>query len=423
MGAQRLIRTLLLSTGLMAGACAWADDSRELKQVQGQIASQQQNLKQQQDKLNRLQQQLAKDEKAISAQAKRLNDTREQLRTNQAGLAKLNQQHKALGQQAERQQALLAEQLRAAYQSGRHDYLKLLLNGQDSADIDRLLHYYGHLNQVRAQALQELTSTREQLAANRRQAEHTQAELNRLLARQQQEQDSLRKTQAERSKTASALNATLAQGNLQLNSLQQAARQLEQKIKAALEKAAREQAAREKAAREQAARERAERERAARERDEQNDSGSAGPRRPPPVVVAPSGHFSGLKAAKGKLPWPVNGRLIHRYGSPRTSQLTWKGLLIGAPVGQQVRAIANGQVLYADWLSGFGMVMIIDHGQGFMSLYGHNQSLLLRAGDKVSAGQAVALSGESGGQASSGLYFEIRHQGQAIDPQAWLARR
>ncbi|GAA3544394.1 murein hydrolase activator EnvC [Zobellella aerophila] len=423
MGAQSLIRTLLLSTGLMAGACAWANDSKELKDVQGQIASQQQNLKQQQDQLKRLQQQLAKDEKAISVLAKRLNDTRDQLRAGQADLAKLNQQHRELGRQAERQQALLAEQLKAAYQNGRHDYLKLLLNGQDSADIDRLLHYYGHLNQIRAQALQELARTRQQLAENRRQAEHTQAELNRLLSRQQQEQDSLSKTQAERSKTAKALNATLTQGNLQLSSLQQAARQLEQKIREAREKAAREQAAREKAAREQAARERAERERATRERDHQDNAGSAGPRRPPPVVVTPSGNFSGLKAAKGKLPWPLNGRLIHRYGSPRTSQLSWKGLLIGTPVGQQVRAIANGQVLYADWLSGFGMVMIIDHGQGYMSLYGHNQSLLLQAGDKVSAGQPIALSGESGGQSNSGLYFEIRHQGQAIDPQAWLARR
>ncbi|WP_116474883.1 murein hydrolase activator EnvC [Zobellella maritima] len=415
MGTRSLIRTLLLSTGLMAGACAWADDSKELKDVQGQIASQQQNLKQQQDQLKRLQQQLAKDEKAISALASRLNDTRNRLSASQAELAQLNRRHQELGQQAERQQSLLAEQLRAAYQSGRHDYLKLLLNGQDSADIDRLLHYYSHLNQVRVRALHELAHTRQQLAENRRQAEHTQAELNRLLSRQQQEQDHLGKTQDERSKTAKALNAALAKGNLQLSSLQQAARQLEQKIREAREKAAREQAAREKAAREQA-----ERERAARNQDYQDEAGT---RRPPPVVVAPSGDFSGLRAVKGKLPWPLNGQLIHRYGSPRTSQLTWKGLLIGTPVGQQVRAIASGQVLYADWLSGFGMVMIIDHGQGYMSLYGHNQSLLLQAGDKVSAGQPIALSGESGGQSRSGLYFEIRHQGQAIDPLAWLARR
>ncbi|PSJ44429.1 hypothetical protein C7H85_13985 [Zobellella endophytica] len=408
MGLHRLIVSMLLSTGLMAGAFAWADDSKELKNVQGQIASQKQDLQQQQQQLQALQQQLAKDEKAISAQARELNQTRQQLKENETGLARLDQEHQALGKQAEQQQRLLAEQLRAAYQNGRHDYLKLLLNGQDSSDIDRLLHYYGHLNQARADALSGLARTREQLADNRRQAEQSRNRLNQLLARQQEEQQQLEAQQARRNETANKLNANLAQGNQKLASLQQAASHLEQQIKAAQEKAAREQAAREKAEREQLERER----RTARQQD---GSGRT------PVVAKPSGNFGGL--AKGTLPWPLRGQLIHRFGAARTSQLSWKGLLIGAGVGQEVKAVANGQVVYADWLNGFGMVMVIDHGKGYMSLYGHNQSLLQGPGDKVGAGQAIALSGESGGQDRSGLYFEIRYQGQAIDPLPWLARR
>ncbi len=407
MGKQRLIVSLLLlSTGLMAGAFAWANDSKDLKNVQGQIASQKQELQQQKKQLSELQQQLAKDEQAISSLARELNQTQNKLAENEAALARLDQEHQTLNQQAEQQQQLLAEQLRAAYQNGRHDYVKLLLNGQDSTEIDRLLHYYAHINQARADALQQLARTREQLADNRRQAEQSRNQLNQLLTRQQTERQKLSEQQAKRSQTAKQFNAALDQSNQRLNNLQQAANHLEQQIKAAQQRAAREQAARERAAREQAERERL--------AQQQGGTGRT------PVVAKTSGNLAGL--AKGTLPWPLKGSLIHRFGAARTSQLNWKGLLIGAPVGKEVSAIANGQVVYADWLSGFGMVMVIDHGKGYMSLYGHNQSLLRNPGDRVKAGQAIALSGESGGQDKSGLYFEIRYQGQAIDPLPWLTR-
>lgn len=421
MGIKKLfVSLLLLSAGLMAGTFAWADDSKELKNVQGQIASQKQDLQQQQKQLKQLQQQLANDEKAISAMARDLNQTRQKLKENETSLARLDKEHQQLNQQAERQQTLLAEQLRAAYQNGRHDYLKLLLNGQDSTEVDRLLHYYAHLNQARTDALHQLALTREQLADNRRQAEQSRNQLNQLLSRQQSEQEKLEVQQNKRSSTAKQLNALLSKGNQRLTSLQQAAGNLERQIKIAQEKAAREQAAREKAERERIAREKAEQERQERiERDRPQQTAS----RPSdsgrtPVVAKLSGNFAGL--SKGTLPWPLKGSLIHRFGTPRTSQLNWKGLLISAPVGREVSAIANGQVVYADWLSGFGMVMVIDHGKGYMSLYGHNQSLLRNPGDKVKAGQPIALSGESGGQDKSGLYFEIRYQGSAVDPLPWL---
>ena len=407
MGKKRLIVSLLLlSTGLMAGAFAWADDGKDLKNVQSQIASQKQDVQQQKKQLSQLQQQLARDEKAISAVARELNQTQHKLKDNEAALARLDQEHRTLGKQAEHQQQLLAEQLRAAYQNGRHDYLKLLLNGQDSTEIDRLLHYYAHINQARADALQQLARTREQLADNRRRAEQSRNQLNQLLARQQTERQKLSEQQAKRGQTAKQLNAALDRSNQRLINLQQAAGHLERQIKAAQERAAREQAARELAARELAERNRL--------AQQQGGSGRT------PVVAKLSGNFAGL--AKGTLPWPLKGALIHRFGSARTSQLSWKGLLIGAPVGKEVSAIANGQVVYADWLSGFGMVMVIDHGKGYMSLYGHNQSLLRNPGDKVKAGQPIALSGESGGQDKAGLYFEIRYQGKAIDPRPWLTR-
>lgn len=406
---------MLASAGLMTGAFAWAQDSKELKHVQGEIASQRQDVAQQKKQLNQLEQQLASDEKAISALARELNQTQNKLKSNEANLAKLDKEHQALTKQAEEQQGLLAEQLKAAYQNGRHDYLKLLLNGQDSTEIDRLLHYYAHLNQARADALQQLAQTQKKLTNNRQQAEHTRNELKQLLARQERDRSKLKEQQAKRSATAKQLNASLSKSNQRLSSLQQSAANLERQIKAAQE-----QAAREKAERERLAREKAEQARLARQQTSQSSSTSAPSNRRTPVVAKTSGNFAGL--AKGTLPWPLQGRLIHRFGAARTSQLNWKGLLISAPVGREVSAVANGQVVYADWLSGFGMVMVIDHGKGYMSLYGHNQSLLRNPGDTVKAGQSVALSGDTGGQDKSGLYFEIRYQGTAVDPLPWLRK-
>ncbi|WP_319782985.1 peptidoglycan DD-metalloendopeptidase family protein [Oceanisphaera sp. IT1-181] len=447
MGKKRLFATLvLLSTGLMGGTFAWANDSKELKSVKSQISSQQQDVQQHKKQLSQLQQQLANDEKAISNQARQLNQTQQQLKTNESALAQLDAEHTRLNKQAEQQKQLLAEQVRASYQNGRHDYLKLLLNGQDSTEIDRLLHYYAHLNQVRAEALQQLALTAKQLAENRRQAEQSRNQLNELLAQQQSEQEKLKSQQSKRSDTAKQLNSTLDKSNQRLASLQQSANNLEQQIKAAIAKAAREQAARERAERE--ARAKAEREAKARaereareyqarvEREEReyqarvkrDQAAGREPSRPnevppppparKPIVAKTSGNFAGLR--KGTLPWPLKGQLVHRFGGARTSQLAWKGVLIGAPIGREVTSIASGQVVYADWLSGFGMVMVIDHGKGYMSLYGHNQSLLRNPGDKVAAGQPIALSGESGGQEQSGLYFEIRYQGSAVDPLPWL---
>ena len=135
-----------------------------------------------------------------------------------------------------------------------------------------------------------------------------------------------------------------------------------------------------------------------------------------------SGGYNGL-STNGSLRWPVQGPILISYGSPRTAELKWKGTLIGASEGTQVKAVAPGQVVYADWLDGFGMLLVIDHGRGYMSLYGHNQSLLRQVGQSVEQGEPVALVGDSGGQDRPGLYFEIRYQGEAINPTKWLARR
>jgi septal ring factor EnvC (AmiA/AmiB activator) len=137
-----------------------------------------------------------------------------------------------------------------------------------------------------------------------------------------------------------------------------------------------------------------------------------------PEAAAVSGPFAQLK---GRLALPVRGELTNRYGSPRSDGgLTWRGLFIAAPSGQQVRAVAGGRVVFADWLRGFGNLLIIDHGDSYMSLYGFNETLFKQVGEPVQTGDSVAAVGNSGGAGDSGLYFELRHQGKPFDPLGWV---
>ncbi len=129
--------------------------------------------------------------------------------------------------------------------------------------------------------------------------------------------------------------------------------------------------------------------------------------------------LTGLSKLKNRLSWPVKGRTLHRFGSRKQGYLKWKGVLLSAPIGRQVNTIHNGTVLFSDWLKGYGLLTVIDHGNGYMSLYAHNQTLLKSVGDRVETGEPIALVGQSGGQQQSGLYFEIRHQGKAVNPKLW----
>ena len=150
-----------------------------------------------------------------------------------------------------------------------------------------------------------------------------------------------------------------------------------------------------------------------RERNERNE------RVPEPQTLA-----SAFSALRGQLALPVRGELSGRFGSPRSDGgLTWKGLFLAAKGGESVRAVAAGRVVYADWLRGFGNLLIVDHGENYMSLYGYNETLLKRVGDEVSGGDPVATVGNSGGGTESGLYFELRHQGKPFDPMTWIKPR
>ncbi|WP_421244484.1 murein hydrolase activator EnvC [Aeromonas sp. 601019] len=413
--------------------------NQQLGTMQSQIKEQQKTIKLSKQELAKLNTQLKADEQAISAAAAKLNQTKQQLKQNQQKLATLQKDKLALEVQAKHQKQLLAKQAESAFQAGNHDYLKLLLNQQDPVKLSRSLDYYDYLNKARIEAIDALRATRDKLAKNQQATKETETRLQTLLAEQQEHHQALLASQQSRAKVRNQLQQSVQDDEQKLSKLVKA----EKALKARLEELRRqreEQERRERAERERLAKLKAEQERqrklAEQRRAEQQrlaaqqnktvkpaepveEMSSTKPERGSGIGTA--GYYSGLKT-NGSLRWPVQGPILIAYGSPRTAQLKWKGTLIGASEGTQVKAVAPGQVVYADWLDGFGMLLVIDHGKGYMSLYGHNQSLLRQVGQNVEQGEPVALVGDSGGQDRPGLYFEIRYQGEAINPTKWLAK-
>ncbi|MGE6293909.1 peptidoglycan DD-metalloendopeptidase family protein [Aeromonas media] len=442
---------------LIGGAGTAQAANQQLGAMQSEIKEQQKTLKLSKQELANLNTQLKADEQAISAAAAKLDQTRQQLKQNQQKLAELQQDKLALEQQAKHQKQLLAKQAESAFQAGNHDYLKLLLNQQDPAKLSRSLDYYDYLNKARIEAIDALRATRNKLAKNQLATKETETRLQTLLSEQQQHHQSLLASQQSRAKVRNQLQQSVQNDEQKLTKLVKA----EKALKARLEELRRqreEQERRERAERERLAKIKAEQERqrrleaqrlaaeqkriaeqqriaaqqrqageqqrlaAEQQRVTEQQNRVAKQQAAARSSTKTSGSYNGL-STNGSLRWPVQGPILISYGSPRTAELKWKGTLIGASEGTQVKAVAPGQVVYADWLDGFGMLLVIDHGRGYMSLYGHNQSLLRQVGQSVEQGEPVALVGDSGGQDRPGLYFEIRYQGEAINPTKWLARR
>ncbi len=450
-----LAGALFFCLSFIAGKAMAAN--QQLGTMQSQIKEQQQTIKLSKQELAKLNTQLKADEQAISAAAAKLEQTKQQLKQNQQKLVGLQQDKLDLEQQASHQKQLLAKQAESAFQAGNHDYLKLLLNQQDPAKLSRSLDYYDYLNKARIEAIEALRTTRTKLAKNQQATKETENKLQTLLSEQQQHHQSLLASQQSRAKVRNQLQQSVQDDEQKLTKLVKA----EKALKARLEELRRqreEQERRERAERERLAKLKAEQERqrrleaqrlaaeqkriaeqqriaaqqqkvgeqqrlAAQQQKVAEQQNRVAEQQAAARSSKPSsGGYGGL-STNGSLRWPVQGPILISYGSPRTAELKWKGTLIGASEGTQVKAVAPGQVVYADWLDGFGMLLVIDHGRGYMSLYGHNQSLLRQVGQSVEQGEPVALVGDSGGQDRPGLYFEIRYQGEAINPTKWLAKR
>lgn len=351
----------------------------ELAKLRTAIESLREDLDQVRQRHGRLSDELRETESRIGRLGKSLRRFDREVEERRQHLGALQEQKTALMRTVARQRSGLAGQIRAAYLMGGQGYTKLLLNQKEPATLGRVLVYYDYFNRARAQRISTLEETRRRVEALEAEIGAEMARLEDLRAGRLAEKRSLEESRRER-------RALLVRLKGELNTKDQRLEGLlgdERELKALLDTL-----------------------------KEVLDDLPAGDDRQP---------FARLR---GRLRWPAPGPLQAAFGAPRgQGKLRWEGVLIRAPEGQEVRAVSRGRVAFADWLRGYGLLIIVDHGDGYMSLYGHNQSLFKETGDWVETEEVIATVGASGGQEREALYFEIRHNGAPQDPARWCRRQ
>lgn len=351
-----------------------SNKARELKQIQRQIEEKSRQLKQQQQQQQQLTQALQQAEQQVAKAAAALHQTTQAQQQNREKQQQLTQRQQQLTQQQQQQEKVLGQQLASAYMAGRHDLAQLLLNQQQSSKMERLLGYYEFLTQARVEALDKLKETLTELEQVNAELAHSREQLKQLAGQQRQHQQQLRSDQQQRQQTLGKLHEQYRDNSEALEKMQLSEAEIKNILQEASNRARQLQA------------------------------------------------MGGLDDLKGQLEWPTDGRLSNHFGRIRQGQLRWKGVLIRGQEGQPIKAVQHGQILFSDWIKGFGLVLVVDHGEGYMSLYGHNQALLKQAGEMVARNDVISLLGRSGGQTQAGLYFEIRHKGRAVNPAKWFRK-
>ena len=385
---------------------------------------------------------LRESERQISRLQRELHELGNQRGQLQKNLQNLEQQSRELSSTVVQQQGQLEKLLYRQYLRGNPDSLQLLLNGDDPSQLARDLHYLSAIALTRAELMGEISATLEKKKALAAHAKERAEELSEVEAQQQQRHAELDKQRQERQALYTQVSDKVKAQRKEIGNLQQNEKQLTQLIDrlSTILAAQAAQAARAEAAR---AAEAARQTEAARQKEKERERERAKPRpgeeereapRPAPPVepvrprpVEPENHYEPVASngdfarQKGNLRLPVRGPVAGRFGSPREGGGTWNGLFIKAGAGSDVKAVAGGRVVFAEWMRGFGNLMIVDHGDAYLSIYGNNDSLLKQVGQAVKGGETVATVGNSGGNPESGLYFELRHKGQPIDPMKWAS--
>lgn len=433
-------------------ACAVTAQAAPRPAPQQQQAASQEELKSLQENLQRLKQDLAANEShkseaadalkeaelAISDASRTLAKLSEDRAQTMAELAELDQDIAQTRLAIEKSQARLAQLLRTRYQAGQIEAWRLLLNQQDPNRASRELMYYRYLARAQQSLAQRLADELARLNTLAEQIRAKKELLDHIVAEKEKQHQKLRSQQQQKQVLVSKLDQQISAQRNQLQKLiadEKRLTSLVDRLNAIIRK---QQADR---AREEA-KKRSEAERLARLQQQQQKQQSV-PRvsgkiaskaeKPAPTVKPetpvrtnnelPDESVTGsaFAALKGKLKLPAKGEVIGRFGTPRSEGTAWKGIFLRTSSGQPVKAVANGRVVYADWLRGFGNLIIVDHGGGYMSLYGATESLMKQVGDQVKPGDTIATTGNSGGMAETGVYFEIRQNGKPLDPLGWAA--
>jgi len=363
-----------------------ADEKADMEKLQKEIAALQKELKSVQGTRSDLQKELEKSETQINGLEKKADDIKKELDKQNQDLHNLKQERNQLEKQRTSQQEKISAQILAAYKLGQKSDIKLLLNQESPDKISRLMSYHGYFVVAQQEKVQTYRNTISKIDNITPDIEKKTLVLASMRTQLDKQRDALSSAHKERQTTLNKVNSQIKNKQQELTQLSEDRRKLQVLLSRVTRKIA-----------------------------------STSAINSPGYVPLPKGGEK-FSARKGKLPWPTQGKMIHRFGSPRIAgQLNWNGAYIAAESGNKVIAVHHGRVVFADYFGGHGLLMIVDHGEGFLSLYAHNQRLLKKAGDPVIAGDSIAIIGNSGGQSNTGVYFEIRRDGKPIDPSAWLA--
>jgi septal ring factor EnvC (AmiA/AmiB activator) len=376
-----LVALVLLQAGAAPAALAQSDEERaraQLEALQADIGRINREISSASARRDTLQGQLRAAERQRSELQRELNDNRARIAEQNANLARLRREQAELQRALAEQQARIAVEMRTAWQMGQQGQLKVLLNQERPDTVARMMTYYRYFFRARNDRLLSYRDTLRKLDATQQDIDATLAELDTRAEQLTAQQRKLADAQRAREQAVAQLNSSIADNSSRLKKLEQDRKELQDLIDA-IEKAV--------------------------------------------VNLQVPDDYQPFREAKGKMPWPVPGRASHRFGNARNQgKMRWQGVKIPGEAGTEVKAIHHGRVVYSDWLRGMGLLLIIDHGDGFMSLYAHNQTLLRDVGEWVTAGSAISTLGNSGGLDAPALYFEVRHKGTPVNPADWCRR-
>lgn len=398
-----LAAALALASAPLAAQDSQRDAERRLARVQQeleQVAAERRRLEGERGRAAR---DLREADERVAAAARTLADTRRRIGHDELALAELGARRDELDERLGAQRAELSALLRAAYAIGDAAALKLLLAQDRVSDANRMLAYHRYLQDERAGRIRTLATELEELEAVEREIGERTAALEEARERQAAQLAELERERGDRAGRLGELEQEYADRDERHKRLGRDAGALE-KVVAQLRAAAARAAEREAAERARAAR------------------AAQGGRQQPPRR-APAQVARGAPIQVGGLGWPLSGSLLAGFGARMPDGRNSSGVLIAAAAGTPVQAVADGTVVFAEWMTGYGLIVIVDHGNDHMSLYAHNETLLREVGDRVARGDPVASVGSSGGQGQPALYFELRRNGQPIDPASWLQRR
>ena len=405
----------IISVGLLIGAMLSLSpkvyaNNEKLEQIQKEIENHKKLIEKKQNDFNELKKQLEKDQEEFHQISEQLKRSKQKLSDTKDQIKKLEKEQLDLLEKKDNQLQILKIQLSEAYKLGKNDYIKLILNQQNPNQIGRILEYYHYISVARIEIIKEIDSISNLIRQNHEELVKNNQKLQQIVKEHNNNADQYKIKQKKTTETLIAINKSIqneeqtlknlkkAEQNL-LNSIAENQRLLEEKRK----KQAEEELKQVKIHAKEEGKSQTDAEKEFKEKLEKEK-------------------LSGFEKLKGNLVWPANGKILKKYGDSRAGELKWMGLLIRSK-NQQVKAIAKGDIVLATELSGYGFIIAIDHGDGYISLYGNNRDNLKKVGDRVYAGELIAYTDNDSYQLDGALYFEIRHKGKSVNPSKWLRKR